>query len=200
MSPPPDPPPNAQPLLAQPLVFELQLTKPSGAPIADADVEIQWSDDPTKYHNLPQIQKVKTNSAGKAQVPVLDPTNWLAPDKATGTTGTIRVTKAHHGPVVPYGTTFANGPGSASLRYKPGAAPGQGTLAIDGLTPTLEVRWGAPRVVGPTQNILHMMLVEGGELGVEHPTVLTRRLSSPHRKATPPQPVSEIDEELLFHI
>jgi hypothetical protein len=195
-----DPPSSAKPLLAQPLVFELQLTKPSGAAIADADVEIQWDDDPTQYHGLPQIQKFKTNAAGKAQVPVLDPTNWLAPDKATGTTGTITVSKAHHGPVVPYGTPFANGAGTAKLRYKPGATAGQGTLVIDGLTPTQEVLWGRPRVVGPTQNILHMMLVEGGELGVEHPTVRTRRLSAPHRPETPPQPVSQIDEELLFHI
>lgn len=200
MSPPADPPPNAQPLLAQPLVFELQLTKPSGAAIIDADVQIQWDDDPTRYHNLPKVQKTKTDGAGKAQVPVLDPTNWIAPDKATGTTGTISVSKANHGPVVPYGAAFANGPGSVKLRYKPGAAAGQGTLTIDGLTPTQEVRWGKPRVVGPTQNILHMTLVEGGELGREHPTVRTRRLSAPHRPETPPQPVSQIDEELLFHI
>ncbi len=200
MSPPPDPPPNAQPLLAQPLVFELQLTKPSGAPIADADVEIRWDDDPSAYHNLPDAQKIKTDRAGKAQVPVLDPTSWLAPDKATGTTGTISVSKAHHGPVVPYGTAFANGPGTAKLRYKPGAAAGQGTLTIDGLTPTQEVLWGRPRVIGPTQNILHMTLVEGGELGREHPTVRTRRLSAPHRPENPPKPVSQIDEELLFHI
>ena len=200
MSPPPDPPPNAQPLLAQPLVFELQLTKPSGAAIADADVEIQWDDDQSSYHNLPKVQKTKTDGAGKARVPVLDPTSWLAPDKATGTGGTIRVSKPNHGPVVPYGTAFANGPGSAKLRYKPGAAAGQGTLTIDGLTPSQEVRWGKPRVVGPTQNILHMTLVEGGELGREHPTVRTRRLSAPHRPESPPQPVSQIDEELLFHI
>jgi hypothetical protein len=200
MSPPNDPPPNAQPLLAQPLVFELRLTKPSGAAIADADVEIQWDDDASRFHQLPQTQKTKTNGTGKAQVPVLDPANWLAPDKANGTTGTIRVSKAHHGPVVPYGTAFANGPASARLRYKPGAAAGQGTLSIDGLTPTQEVLWGRPRVIGPTQNILHMMLVEGGELGREHPTVRTRRLSAPHRPETPAQPVSQIDEELLFHI
>jgi hypothetical protein len=200
MSPPPNPPPNAQPLLAQPLVFELLLTKPSGVPIADADVQITWDDNPSAYHNLPQAQTIKTDAGGKAKVPVLDPTNWLAPNKANGTTGTIRVSKANHGPIVPYGSAFANGPGSAQLRYKPGVAPGQGTLSIDGLTPTQEVLWGRPRVVGPTQNNLHMMLVEGGELGVEHPTVRTRRLSAPHRPETPPTPVSQIDEELLFHI
>lgn len=44
------------------------------------------------------------------------------------------------------------------------------------------------------------MLVEGGELGREHPTVRTRRLPSPHRPESPAQPVSQIDEELLFHI
>jgi len=181
-------------------VFELQLTKPSGAAIADADVEIQWDDDQSAYHNLPKVQKTKTNAAGKAQVPVIDPTNWLAPDKANGTTGTIRVIKANHGPVVPYGTAFANGPGSARLRYKPGAAAGQGTPTIGGPAPTQGGLWGRPRVVGPTQNILHMMLVEGGELGREHPTVRTRRLSAPHRPENPPQLVSQIDEELLFHI
>lgn len=161
---------------------------------------MQWTDATAPYHQLPQVQTVKTNAAGKAQVPVLDPVNWKASDKANGTTGTISVTKPFHGPIVPYGTPFRNGAGTAQLLYKPGAAPGQGTLSVVGLPPTQEVRWGRPRVIGATQNTLHLMLVEGGELGVEHANIRTRRLSSPHRQTTPPTPVSQIDEELLFHI
>lgn len=84
MSPPPGPPPNAQPLLAQPLVFELQLTKPSGAAVVDADVEIQWDDDQSSYHNLPKMQKTKTDAAGKHASPCSSPRAGLRPTRPLG--------------------------------------------------------------------------------------------------------------------
>lgn len=183
--------PAGQPVLAGPASFVLQVLKPSGVGIEDAQVDVLWKEVKT----TPNTQNAVTDKDGKVTISILDPKDW----PADGTLVELSVRKDFHGPVVPYGATFKYGPAKVEFRVKPKGTP---QFAILNLPPATQVLWGRPRVLeaaGKTTT-MQVVLVEGGELGKEHPNVRTRRLSSSHRPDSPATAVSQIDEELLFHI
>jgi hypothetical protein len=135
---------------------------------------------------------MQTGADGTCVVPVVDP----ALASKTEATGSVRVKKPHHGPVAAAGTAFASGEAAVRVKF----TPGPDKLEVLDLPAAQLVRWGRPRVVGEPAKILELTLVEGGTLGKLHTAVRTRRLSAAHRPETPSKPVSQIDEELIFHI
>lgn len=188
------PSPDAVVTLAGALSMKLRVIKPSGARIVDAQVEVEWEEIQNPYET-PVLQRFVT-AASDLEIPVLDPKEWwIAPD--AGTLCTIRVNKPLHGPIVPYGQAFAYGALIVRFRVLPGA---QVQLTLVDVPQDTQVLWGYPRIVGAKGDILEVTLMEGGELGAEHPGIPTRRLSAVHRPTEPPTTLSQIDQELLFHI
>jgi hypothetical protein len=183
--------PAGVPVLAGPASFSLQVLKPSGAPIKDAKVEVQWKEVKT----TPNTQSAVTDKDGKVSISILDPKDW----PPEGTLVNLTVSKDFHGPIVAYGTAFKYGPAKVEFRVKPKGSPQFVILNLPVATQTL---WGRPRVLEPAGKpaTMQVVLVEGGELGKEHPGVRTRRLSASHRPDAPATAVPQIDEELLFHI
>ena len=211
--------PKGQTVLVGPVTFILRVLKPSGAPIVDVKIVVEWQEIQNPYEESPRLQTFVTDKQGRATIPVLDPKDWWI-DPNGGTLGKISVTKDFHGPVVPYGTDFKYGPAHVELRARPQGEPEaqgdskaqpQPPLVLTQKSVTTQVRWGRARVLwepppkassDPASKpaILEVVLVEGGELGKEHAGVPARRLSASNRPDVPPTPVSQLDEELIYHL
>lgn len=121
----------------------VRVVRPSGKPIVDADVIVEWdapsADLPLGDGEAPVApapvdvfqyrQSTKTNAHGVAVLGVRS-TIWAQ--------GVVTVSKKHHGPVVPPGTKFQSGPYRVPVEY------GIGLLVVPGQPKREEVRWGAP--------------------------------------------------------
>src|SRR6478609_2608019 len=183
--------------IARPTKLQIIVIKPSGKFIDKADVTVTW-DNAASFEEVKATATAKTNN-GKAAFGI--------PDTVDGTplAGTVEVKRRCHGPVVGRNEAFKNGPLKVRILVDQ-----TGLHLPDHPPPAADespfVLWGRPRIVkvGTGKAILpalELALVEGGTLGVEHNSVLTRRLSSPHVPETDPRPVvSQVDEELIFHI
>ena len=186
--------------LVGPNIFVLQVIKPSGAPIEDAKISVEWEELQNPYHETPKLSHFTTDAKGQAQIVILDPKDWWINPEG-GTLAQLRVSKDFHGPIVPYGTDFKYDAATIDLRVRP---KGDEQLVLRNVPQVTHTYWGRPRVLQQADaskpSILEVTLMEGGELGKEHPTIRTRRLSASHRQTVPPSTIPQIDEELLFHI
>lgn len=184
--------------LVGPLVFVLQIVKPSGVAIADANVSIEWEELQNPYDETPKLSTFTTDANGQVQIPILDPREWWI-DPEGGTLAKVEISKDFHGPIVPYGTDFKYQPAKIGLRIR---SKGDNQVSLRNLPEAEHTYWGRPRVLKQKgqPSIVEVTLMEGGELGKEHPNVRTRRLSAAHRQTQPPSKIPQIDEELLFHI
>lgn len=184
--------------LVGPTVFVLQVVKPSGVPVADAVVSVEWEELQNPYAETPRLSTYTTDGKGQVQIPILDPKEWWI-DPDGGTLAKLEVSKDFHGPIVPYGTVFTYQPAKVEFRIKP---KGDEQVSLRNEATPTQVLWGRTRVLKQQSkpSVIEITLMEGGELGREHPNVRTRRLSASHRQTQPPSAVPQIDEELLFHI
>lgn len=185
-------------ILVGPTVFTLEVIQPSGAPVADAQVSVEWEELQNPYAETPKLSNYVTDAKGRIEIPILDPKEWWI-DPEGGTLGKLSVVKDFHGPVVPYGTDFKYGPNEVQFRVRP---KGDDQVTLLNQAPATHTFWGRTRVLqAPAKpSIIQVTLVQGGELGKEHASVLTRRLSASHRQTSPPSAVPQIDEEIVFHI
>ncbi len=177
------PPVGAKVAVTKPLAFEVHVVKPSGAPIADARVEMEWD-----FND--NVTVLTTGATGKVDVPVLEPKLWVLDTKVIGT---LRVSKPHHGPVVDPSQPFKNEAARLPIQYKPDS---ETPIKVITLEETQEVRWGRPRVLGAKRNILEVTLVEGGMLGAQQAETPTRKLNSQAQGNI----ASEVNRALLFHV
>ncbi len=181
--------------VARPFQLLLVLVKPSGARIENVDVSVSWEGTPP-FTEAPKTQSGKTDAQGKFSFGVIETVD------GSPVTGTVECRRRCHGPVVLRREVFKNGPASIQVRVNGGSLE---LPELEGAQDDL-VRWGKPRVILVKEGkllvpALEVMLVEGGTLGVEHSSTRTRRLSSPYAPKDPPKPeVSQVDEELIYHI
>lgn len=194
-----------------PISLVVRVVRPSGKPVPEADVKVEWEE--AKEAALPEeempssVQPVKKDSFPATQETKSDENGYAVVGVPSGlwSKGTLTVTRRHHGPVVKPGAQFKSGPAVVPVEV------GMNLFIIPGQERKEEVRWGAPRiaylryqhkkVVG-----VEVTLVEGGSLGVEHAEIRTRRLSLIPTDPPADAPsasksgLSEVDEELLYHI
>jgi hypothetical protein len=178
--------------ILRPSQLVVVVVKPSGAPVDKADVSVTWEKTPA-FPETPAAQTAKTGTTGRANLGVIEPADGSA------TVGSVEVKRRCHGPVVERGQPFKLGPATVKVRLTPAK------LELLDVPSSDLVRWGQPRWVRLTidkkpVDALEITLVEAGHLGVEHPTIPTRRLSSVQTPESTAKPLSQVDEELLFHI
>jgi len=215
------------PLLS--LGVTIRVEKPSGAPLAGVEVRAIW-DFANPYDDIPDEHRVETDEAGLATIPIADPKDWGRKESCDAT---VTVFKRHHGPVVFGNAEFKNGEARVRIRhFLQRAVPVEVLNSPE--TQAEQVKWGrltyvheeglvVPASEGTQErkisSVLHIVLVKGGTLGVDHSQplppppagvkvgyhyhaapVLTRRLSSENFPSAVRNKLSQVDEELIYHI
>ena len=196
-----DEPGSAADAVLTKIELTVEVLTPSGTGINGAEVKVNW------LHATQSSQTKLTEGTytrgnrrdkpkGKATFSFPEPAG--APGALQGV---VTVKKAHHGPIVSEKGRFLHRTKVIKILYLPGNDKTSSRFKVTDLAPPTGVRWGRPRITGSNENVLEVTLLEGGTLGKEHSNIRARRLSAVHRpRKKPPEKISEIYEELLFHI